>query len=377
MIGPSTFRIAVTGFRGIPASWGGVERQCEETYTRLAARGFQITVYARSHYVSKTVRSYKGVRIRRLWTLNTKYTEAIAHSLLSVLDILRVGPEIVHVYTQGPCVLLPLIRLLRPKTKVLFTCAGLDWKRRKWPAWASALIKVGERLSARLSHYQVVVSRELQDYYRSQYGVEAHYIPNGVSAALPRPLDKVKTYGLRPRGYFLSVGRLVPEKRVEDIISAYLAKPRRSALVIVGDAAGSGDYVVRLKAIARGNPSILFVGYQYGDVLGELYSNARAFVSASELEGMPLTLLEALAHGLICVASEIPPHGEVLEGTMHFAFPVGSLDSLSRCLDELDTMDPGRLEVCAGDLRKYAEARFGWEGVVDQLERLYISCLDP
>ncbi|MHC1742409.1 MAG: glycosyltransferase family 4 protein [Syntrophobacteraceae bacterium] len=372
MSGPTSLHIAVTGFRGIPASWGGVEHQCEETYTRLAARGYSITAYARSHYVSETVRTYKGITIRRLWTLNTKYTEAILHTLLSVLDIIRTAPDIVHVYSQGPCLFLPLIRVLRPRTRIFFTCVGLDWKRKKWPAWASAFIRLGERLSAKWSHQQIVVSRELQGYYRDQYGVKAHYIPNGVTPVSPKIFDKVSAWGVRPRGYYLSVGRLVPEKRVEDLIQAFLAKPRSNALVLVGDAAGSGEYVAHLKSLAGKSPAIVFAGYQFGDVLGELYSNARAFVSASELEGMPLTLLEALAYGVPCVASDIGPHREVLDGTKHCSFPVGSVEMLSRCLDELDGIDLMQLEDAGRQLREHVAEKFTWDAVADQLEELYL-----
>lgn len=373
---PSSFRIAVTGFRGIPATWGGIEHQCEETYSRLAARGYRITAYARSHYVGESVRSYKGVSIRTLWTLNTKYTEAILHTFLAVLDIVRTGPEIVHVYSQGPCLFLPLIRLFRPKTRVFFTCVGLDWRRRKWPRWAATFIRLGERLSARLSHYQVVVSRELQDYYRDQYGVEAHYIPNGVTPVVPRALGRVALHDLPPRGYFLFVGRLVPEKRVEDLIMAFLAKPRPNLLVIAGDAAGTEDYVARLRSLAGGNPSILFVGYQYGDALADLYANARAFVNPSELEGMPLTVLEALAHGLACVVSDIAPHREVLEGTTHFSFPAGEVGALASCLDALDTMESDLLEDYGKEARRHVADHFSWDGAVERLEKLYLSAVE-
>ena len=58
--------IAVTGTRGIPATWGGVERQCEELYSRLAGLGFSVLVYARRGYVDSALSGYRGVRIKTL-----------------------------------------------------------------------------------------------------------------------------------------------------------------------------------------------------------------------------------------------------------------------------------------------------------------------
>lgn len=159
----SPLRVAVTGFRGIPATWGGVEHQCEELYTRLASRGHDITVYARSGYVPAGVRTYRGVRIQRIGTIQTKYTEAIVHTLLSLLHVVGTNPRIVHIYSQGPCLLIPLLKLLRPRIRVVFTCVGLDWKRKKWPGWASWIIRVGEICSARFPDRHVVVSGELRD----------------------------------------------------------------------------------------------------------------------------------------------------------------------------------------------------------------------
>ncbi len=367
-----TPHVAVTGFRGIPATWGGIERQCEETYARLASRGYQITVYARSHYVPGGVRFHRGVEVKRLWTLNTKYTEAIFHTFLSILHILLIRPDIVHLYSQGPCLLIPLLRLFMPRVKVFFTCVGLDWRRKKWPSWASRIIRLGEFFSARLPHFHIVVSRDLQDYYRDHYGVNPYYIPNGVVSAEQIPFREALRFQLQPKAYFLFVGRLVPEKRVEDLIEAFLSRPRRNRLVIVGDSAGTGDYVERLKAIAGDASSVVFAGYQYGRSLGELYSNSRAFITPSELEGMPLTLLEALSHGLVCVASEIPPHREILQGIMHLSFPVGCVDALSRCLDELDGMEPAQLDDHGRKARRHVADRFSWDLVADRLEDLYI-----
>ena len=366
-------RIAVTGTRGVPATHGGVEHQCEEIYSRLAAQGHDITIYVRSHYVARGIQSYRGMTIKRLPTINTKYSEALVHTFLATLHILKENFDIVHYYGQGPCLFSPLVRLFRPSTRIFFTCGGLDWQRKKWPSWASGIIYLGEVCSARYPHYRIVVSRDLQHYYRSRHHKDSFYIPNGVDIPAKRPIHLLRQFGLSERGYFLFVGRLVPEKRIEDLILAYQKLPRRSRLVIVGDSAGTDGYVRKLKKMAGAAPSILFAGYQFGESLGAFYSNALAFVSASELEGLPLTLLEALSHGLPCICSDIAPHREILgvETVEDLVFPTYDTDALSEKLQIAESMAPDKLNELGARAAGSVGRDFSWDAAASSLAQLY------
>ncbi|MBF0495773.1 MAG: glycosyltransferase family 4 protein [Deltaproteobacteria bacterium] len=370
--------IAVTGFRGVPGTWGGVEHQCEELYSRLAAKGYRIIIYARNSYVPKDITLYKGMEIRRLPTINTKYTEALIHTFLSILHILKSNPEIVHIYSQGPAVFSPLVRLFRPKMRLFFTCGGLDWQRKKWPPWASRLVRIGEWCSAVFPHYRIVVSKELVKYYKRSYGVEAHYIPNGIPVPVLREPNIIRKFGLTSRGYFLFVGRLVPEKRVEDIIMAFGLKPRGTKLVIVGDSAGADDYVRKLKLLAGNNSSILFIGFQYGEAIQELYSNARAFVNASELEGLPLTVLEAFSYGLECLLSDIEPHREIMgfKNVVGHLFPVRQVETLARRMDGMDKISNGCLKKIRALPKTAVESHYSWDAAALALEKLYLKSLE-
>lgn len=369
-------KIAVTGFRGVPATWGGIEHHCENLYSRLAELGYEITIYARSYYVPKEVTEYKGLKITRLPTLNFKYTDALFHTIFSLIHILVKNPDIVHIHGIGPCFFGWLPRIFRPRMKVFFTCHGLDWQRKKWPWWASRMIYLGELSAILFAHYRIVVSKELQEYFESVHGIKTHYIPNGILPIPPRRPELIKKWELSTRGYFLCVGRLVPEKRVEDVIKAYLLKRRAYGLVIVGDNAAAGPYMKDLLRMASNTPSIIFTGYQYGPVLEELFSNARAYVTASELEGLPITLLEALSYGIICVTSDIGPHRELTENLKSgLSFPVGEVGGISRCMDRVEAMSDTQLD----DFKKNAIAMiskdFSWNAVCAGHDRLYRESL--
>ncbi len=368
-------KIAVTGLRGVPATWGGIEHHCENLYSGLAEKGYDITIYARNYYVPKEITTYRGMKIKRLPTLNSKYTDALLHTFISVVHILFTNPDIIHFHGIGPCFFSWLPRLFRPRMRVFFTCNGLDWQRKKWPWWASRLIYLGELSAILFAQYRIVVSRELERYFKSSHGIETFYIPNGVTPVPPRGPKLIEQWGLTTRRYFLCVGRMVPEKRTEDVIKAFLLKLRTCPLVIVGDSAASGQYMSSLRRMAENNPSVIFTGYQFGPVLEELFSNARAFITASELEGLPFTLLESLSYGTMCVTSNIGPHRELTETLPGLTFPVEDIQTISSCMDYVETMTESQLD----DFKRKAIAmitgQFGWDTICGEHDRLYRKSL--
>lgn len=369
-------KIAVTGFRGIPATWGGIEHHCENLYARLAEMGYDITIYARSYYVPQGVTTYKGMRVIRLPTLNFKYTDALLHTLISVIHILFTNADIVHIHGIGPCFFSWLPRVFRPRMKVFFTCHGLDWQRKKWPWLASRLIYLGELSATLFAQYCIVVSRELQRYFASAHGIKTFYIPNGITPVPSKAPNLIKQWGLSSQGYFLCVGRLVPEKRMEDVIKAYLLKPRGYSLVIVGDNAAAGQYMNDLIKLAANAPSIIFTGYQFGTVLEELFSNARAFITASELEGLPITLLEALSYGTMCVTSDIPPHRELMETLPGLTFPVGNITAIAEHMNDLEIMNDIKYDNFKKKAMTMISGQFSWGAACDEHDRLYRMSLN-
>ena len=365
-------RVAVLGLRGVPATWGGVERQCEELYTRLAAAGFPITIYCRASYVPRGLTTYRGLRLVRLPALAGKHTEAFFHTLLACLHVAGQACDIVHVYSQGPALFLPLLRLVTPRARLFFTCGGLDWQRGKWSGPASRIIRLGEWCSARFADTRIMVSQALVDSYRERYGVESCYIPNGVTPQPPRPLGNLAELGLLPRGYALFVGRLVPEKRIEDLIAATLAARCDLKLVIAGGTAGCEDYAASLREAAGGPGRVVLAGYRFGGELAALFANARLYVTASGLEGLPLSLLEGMAAGLPCLASDIAPHREVLAETGRY-FPVGDREALAAGLEAAAVEAEALLAARGTACRDRALTGFGWDKAAASLARAYLG----
>jgi glycosyltransferase involved in cell wall biosynthesis len=304
-------RIAMIGLRGVPALSGGIERVVEELGRALAARGHDVTVYGRSNYVKHPEPTFAGMRLRVLPTIGTKHLDAIVHTSLATADALT-GYDVLHYHAQGPGLLAAVPRAVG-RTAIVQTVHGLDWQRAKWGRFASSVLRVGEIASTRIPHEVIVPSQALATYYRERHGKDVAVIPNPFHAITLRPPSAIaERFGLEPRRYVLFVGRLTPEKQVHVLLRAYRRVRTDERLVIVGGSSFTDSYVSELEALAAADERVIMTGELHGEMLEELFSNARAFASPSALESFNVTLVEAISAGLPIVASAIEPHVELL-----------------------------------------------------------------
>jgi glycosyltransferase involved in cell wall biosynthesis len=367
-------RIAMIGQRGVPATFGGVEHHVEELGSRLAARGHDVTVFVRPSYSDYEKQSYRGMTVRRVPTVSTRHLDAIVHASLSTVAAMRTGFDIIHYHAIGPGVPGVLPRM-GGRSRVIQTIHGLDGQRAKWGPVAQSALGAAEWMSSRVPHEVIVVSRDLQSYYRDRYQRDTHLVYNGVNERTIRsPQRIVDEYGLEKHEYVLFVGRLVPEKAPDKLIRAFRRIPGDRRLVIAGGSSFTGEYVEQLHQLASQDPRVLLTGYVYGEVLDELYSNAAVFVLPSLLEGLPLTLLEAIAYGAPIVASDIPPHQEVIDSSRvgHMLFTTGNDLELVDALQE--TLDSQQEALAAADaFRERTLPRFRWDEVARATESVYTN----
>jgi glycosyltransferase involved in cell wall biosynthesis len=367
-------RLAVVGVRGMPSArgYGGIERACEGLYSRLAARGHEITVFCRSGVPVPP--TYRGMRLRALPAVRTRSLETLSHAAVSVAVALAGSRfDLVHLHALAPGLFAPACRARGIPSVV--TVHGLDWQRARWRGLGSRVLRLAERTIARSADGIVVLTQDLAAHFQRVYGRATTVIPNGVEPvppADPRDLDALAAFGLTACRYALYVGRLVPEKRIQDLIAAFEDVPGPHRLAIVGECSYDDGYARGLRARAAADPRIVFTGAQQGSMLGTLFRGAAALVLPSELEGLPMVLLEALQYGLPAVASDIPPHRELLgriEGYDLF-FPVGDhraiTDRLARVVG-----DPLGYARVAERGRAMVLAEYDWEAVADRTEALY------
>jgi glycosyltransferase involved in cell wall biosynthesis len=363
-------KIAMIGQKGIPATYGGIERHVEEIGARLAERGHEVSVYARLHY-TKVGGVYRGMRIKRLPSINTKHFDTISHCAASTLDSIVRRYDIVHFHALGPSLFSCFPRVGRARTVV--TIHGLDWQRGKWGPVAAWFLRHCERPSVAFPDRTIVVSKALQDHFLTQYRAATVVIPNGTNPPVQRPPNKIRKYGLDRHRYVLYVGRLVPEKGCHILLEAFSRLDTDARLVMAGGSSFSDGYVDSLMRIRNGDERIQMLGYVYGDMLDELWSNAYLVVQPSFLEGFSISLVEAMSHGKCILASDIPENMEVVEDCA-VTFRTQDVEDLqSKLRDLLD--DPLEVDRVARRCKTAAQERFSWSRIVEATEAVYRDAL--
>lgn len=313
-------QIAMFGQKRIPSREGGIEIVVEELCTRMVQLGHQVTCYnRRGHHVSgaefdgHTGSDYRGIFMKSVPTIEKKGLAAVTASFFAALCSGFGKYDAVHIHAEGPAFFSFIPKWMGKR--VVVTVHGLDWQREKWKSgFGSKFIRQGESNAVRWADEIVVLSKAVQDYFRDTYGRETRLIPNGISRPVPIPPDEIKkTFGLEGQDYILYLGRLVPEKGLRYLIEAFKQVNTTKKLVIAGGSSDTDSFLQEIYAMAEGDDRILFTGFVQGRLLEELYSNAYLYVLPSDLEGMPLSLLEAMSYGNCCLVSDIPECADVVE----------------------------------------------------------------
>ena len=367
-------RIAIIGQKGIPAKGGGVEKHVENLAVNLVKAGEDVLVYNRINYRPEKLKDYQGVQIINLPTIGSKHLDAIVHTFLSIIHLSTQKVDIIHLHSIGPGLLAWLVKLIKPKTKLIFTFHCQDYYHQKWNAVARHMLKLGEKIGHKYADEVIAVSKSLQSYSYKRYNRQVNYIPNAVEKVNIISANIIKEkWGLDKDNYIVSISRLVKHKGIHYLIEAYKKLNTDKKLVIVGSSSHTNDYVQYLHNLAKDNKNIIFTGLQNGDTLNELFSNAYIFVQPSEEEGLSISLLEALSYKLPIIASDIPANAEVL-GDTNVLFKNKNVDNLKEKLESLINDSDLALKLSEKG-KERVEKYFNWPKVSKDIIDVYKKVL--
>lgn len=369
-------KIAMIGQKRIPSREGGVEIVVEELSTRMAKLGYDVTVYNRGgkhaldkNQKTKNLKQYKNVKIKKVLTIDKKGLAAMTSSFFGTFKILFSKADVVHYHAEGPSAMIPIIKFLSKK-RIIVTIHGLDWQRAKWGGFATKYIKFGERMAAKYADEIIVLSENIKKYFKDNYGRDVHFIPNGVNKSTKLKVEKIKKkYNLSKNSYILFLGRIVPEKGIHYLIDAFNNIKTDKKLVIAGGASDTNEYYQELKEKSKNNKNIIFTGFVQGKELEELYSNAYIYCLPSDLEGMPLSLLEAMSYGNCCLTSDIDECAEVLENN-GITFKKSNVEDLTNKLKKLCSNDK-IVKKYKDESQKFILNKYNWNYVVEETLKLY------
>jgi glycosyltransferase involved in cell wall biosynthesis len=372
--------ICMLGHKRIPSREGGIEIVVEELSTRMVKLGHNVSCYnRRGHHVSgrefdsKELREYKGVKLLSVITIERKGLAAMTSSAFASIRAAFGRYDVVHYHAEGPCAMLWLPKLFGKRC--VATIHGLDWSREKWKkGFGAKYIKFGEKVAAKYADEIIVLSKSVQKYFKKVYRRETLFIPNGVSRPVVRPAEITKErWNLEKDSYILFLGRLVPEKGIRYLVRAYREIKTDKKLIIAGGASDTDSFMKEIQDLAEGDERIIFTGFVQGKTLDELYSNAYIYVLPSDLEGMPLSLLEAMSYGNCCVVSDIAECAEVVEDKA-VIFKKSSVmdlrDKLQMLCDNVAVVRNYKDKAADFICEKYK-----WDNVTEKTERLYRGIL--
>lgn len=369
-------KIAMFGQKRIPSREGGVEIVVEELCKRMVAKGHEVTCFnRRGHHVSgaefdgNAEAEYEGIRLKSVMTIEAKGLAAVTSSFFAAIKTAFGKYDVVHVHAEGPAAFCWIPKLFGKR--IIFTVHGLDWARAKWQGgFGEKYIRFGEKMGVKFADEIIVLSKSVQKYFKDTYNRETRFVPNGVNR--PELLSAsliTEKHGLKKDEYILFLGRLVPEKGVQYLIEAFKEMNTDKKLVIAGGSSDTDEFVNELKEQAKSDERILFTGFVQGKELEELYSNAYIYVLPSDLEGMPLSLLEAMSYGNCCVVSDIPECADVVEDkAVTFAkSSVADLrDKLQWLCDEASVVEQYKKEAADFICEKYS-----WDEICEQTLEMY------
>jgi glycosyltransferase involved in cell wall biosynthesis len=371
-------KIVMIGQKGLPNTYGGVETHVAHLATRLVRAGHQVIAYARRWYSPKGTTSYNGIKVVRMFSVHLKQLDAITNVFFATLHAMFVvRPDVYHYHGVGPALLAWMPRVFAPKSTVVVTFHSIDRLHEKWGWFAKFMLKLGERASVAFGHSVIAVGKTIAEYIQKTYGVDAVYIPNGISPrrAATDPI-LLEPFGLHPFDYVLMVSRLVPHKGAHTLIEAWkIARAKQPTLfrglklAIVGGSAFTDDYVRSLQTAAAADPSVVMTGYQSNESLEALFTGARFVVQPSVTEGLSLALLEAMAYGKAVIATDIPENREVF-GVYGVTFPVNDVEVLAEKMIAF-VQDPMQAASLGHVARTYVEDNYNWDDIATETLNIY------
>lgn len=365
-------RIAAFGFRSMPPAKGaaGADKFALELFPRLVARGHDVTAYNRRYNdVFVDVHEYKGVKIKTFHTVDKKGFDTLLHSFKCTWDIIvNNTADVVHIQNGGNSIWALPLRLFGKK--VFISQDGVDWKRDKWTWYAKLYLKFSSFVTAYMPNeviFDNVIAKKLfEDKFNKQY----KFIPFGSEVEVPADNGNVlEKFELEKGGYYLFVGRFIPDKGLHYLIPGFKNSISDKKLVLVGGSPNPSPYEKKIMDMA--NNQIIFPGYVYGDDTNILMRNAYCYIQPSDVEGLSPVVLTVMGLNVPLIVSDIEENEYAVQDTARM-FKKGNIESLTEqinyCEEHYDEMKALAEKAC-----RRALSVFNWDKVADEHLELFAN----
>lgn len=362
-------KIAILGSRGYPYVYSGYETFVAELAPRLVKRGHEVTVYCHKHLYTSFPNEVNGIKLVYIPTIESKTLSQLSNSFLATLHVIFSNMDAVLYVNSanGPFGL--LTKLFRKRTAI--NVDGLEWLRPKWKGLGAKYFYWSSWMSTKFFDVVIADSDRMADIYRDEFNSPSTTIAYGANIAVSKQPELINELGLEKDGYYLIVGRLIPDNNADIIVKGFVRSNTKRKLIVVGDVPYKDQYADDIKKTT--DPRVIFPGYiKNPDMLRELYCNSYAYFHGHEFGGTNPTLLKALAYGCFILAIDTVFSREVLNENEHGVYFKKSPDDVAALIESVDH-DTAKAESYRTKARKRITEHYTWEKITDQYEALFRS----
>jgi glycosyltransferase involved in cell wall biosynthesis len=358
-------RIAAFGFRSFPPRNGsaGADKFALELLPRLAARGHEVTAYVRCYQGEEILPShrYMGVNVIAFRTFRRSGAEAFWHSTQVMWDIIRHNrADIVHIQNGGNSPFALALRLFGKKT--FLSEDGNEWERGKWSLIGKTYLQATMLLTSFVHNEVIFDNIFTRAFFEKRFKRKYAFIPFGADVTYHPTSEKILgELGLERGGYFLFVGRFIPDKGLHYLLPAFARVSTAKKLVLVGGSPHPTEYATRVTSTM--DPRVVFPGFIYGDAVHALMRNCYAYVQPSDLEGLSPVILESAYLGAPVICSDIEANRYGLQEHGIY-FCKSSVEDLIAKLQQA-LVQSQWLAAKAAEQSRYVKANFSWDRVTE------------
>ena len=364
--------ISIIGTRGYPYVYSGYETFVKQLSERLVFKDCNVTVYCHKGLFDIRPKEIKGIKLVYIPTIETKILSQPVHSFLSIIHACFSRPDVLLVVNSanGPFGLITKIF----KIPTAINVDGLEWLRPKWKGLGAIYFKWASKMATLFYDQIINDSDEMRKVYLNLFKRDSKVIAYGANIRKSESPDLINKWNLKPREYYLVVGRLIPDNNADLIIKGFIKSKSKKKLVIVGDVPYSDSYSSDLKNID--DERLIYTGYVNNqDLLAELYHNCYVYIHGHEFGGTNPTMIKAMAYGCAILALDTVFNHEMLQNEKFGVFFKKEIFSVTLMIDycekEYLLMKKLRSESVNGINKKY-----DWENITNDYCDVFINLIN-
>lgn len=377
--------VYIVASKGIPAKYGGFETFVEELTKGKKSPDIK-------YHVSCMDNDEKHFEYNGADCFNIKVP--LKGSVGRILHVSRALKHVEKIYNPNNknivyvlgCRIGPLMHKHYKKLKkrgfqVFVNPDGLEWKRDKWSSLEKKILKYCEKCLVKNSDLAICDSKNIEKYIKEEYGNKVKnttYIAYGSYLQKSTCSDEkfsnwIKEKEISSNGYYLIVGRFVPENNYETMIKEFMKSKTNKDLVIITNVEKNKFYDSLLKETSFDKDSrIKFVGTVYDqELLRKIREEAYGYLHGHEVGGTNPSLLEALGSTKLNLLLNVGFNKEVGEdGALYWSKEDHNLASL---IDNTDLLNVDIIDEYEKKAKQRIKNMFSWDYIIDEYEKVFLG----